>query len=118
MRVYTRGLAVFMIAFLLPAAASADDLDVGWSAANTVSVSHMQAYWIVLRDRGKAFAEKGDWDHAIADFNEAIRLNPKDAEAFSGRAAAYEAKGDLVRAAADRDSALHLKQYIPIQVPH
>jgi tetratricopeptide (TPR) repeat protein len=60
------------------------------------------AYAAAFRNRGAAFAEKGDQDHAIADFNQAIRLNPEDADAFSGRAAAYEAKGDLVRAAAMR----------------
>jgi tetratricopeptide (TPR) repeat protein len=76
------------------------------------------AYAAVFRDSGTAYAEKGDQDHAIADFNEAIRLNPEDAAAFSGRGAAYEAKGDLVRAAADRDTALHLEQRIPNPFPH
>ena len=76
------------------------------------------AYAAALRNRGTALAEKGDRDRAIAYFNEAIRLNPEDAKAFSGRAAAYEAKGDLVRAAADRDSALHLEQRIPNPLPH
>jgi tetratricopeptide (TPR) repeat protein len=75
------------------------------------------AYAIGFRNRGMAFAQKGDQDHAIADFNEAIRLNSEDAAAFSGRAAAYQAKGDLVRAAADRDAARHLEQRIPNPVP-
>jgi tetratricopeptide (TPR) repeat protein len=75
------------------------------------------AYAIGFRNRGIAFAQKGDQDHAIADFNEAIRLNSEDAAAFSGRAAAYQAKGDLVRAAADRDAARHLEQRIPNPVP-
>ena len=33
----------------------------------------------VFLNRGKALSNKGDLDRAIADFNEAIRLNPNDA---------------------------------------
>jgi tetratricopeptide (TPR) repeat protein len=40
-------------------------------------------------------------DPAIADYDEAIRLNPKNAAAYTGRRAAYAAKGDLDRAIAD-----------------
>ena len=40
-------------------------------------------------------------DKAMADFNEAIRLNPNDAEAYYIRGVAYEDKGELDKAIAD-----------------
>ena len=45
--------------------------------------------------------EKGDHDRAIADFGEALRLDPDDARAYANRGAIYEKKGDLERARAD-----------------
>jgi Tfp pilus assembly protein PilF len=51
---------------------------------------------------------KGDWDRAIADFNEALRLGSKDPGAYAGRAAAYIRKGDVDRALPDLDEGLRL----------
>ncbi len=48
---------------------------------------------------------KGDFDKAIADFSEAIRLDPKDADAYFNRGRAYEKKGETERARADFDQA-------------
>jgi len=56
---------------------------------------------IAFTNRGRAYEKKGDHDRAIADYSEAIRLNPKDAMAFNNRGVAYKAKGDLDRATAD-----------------
>jgi tetratricopeptide (TPR) repeat protein len=58
--------------------------------------------------RGEAHYAKGDYDGAIADFSEAIRLDPKFAIAFSGRGLAYSAKGDHDRAIADFNEAIRL----------
>jgi tetratricopeptide (TPR) repeat protein len=44
-------------------------------------------------DLGRALAERGDYDKAIADFNEAIRLDPTLVIAYEGLAQAYEATG-------------------------
>ncbi len=49
-------------------------------------------------------ANKGDYDRAIADFTEAIRLDPKLGSAFSNRGLAYEKKGGFDRAIADFQS--------------
>ena len=38
-----------------------------------------------LRARGNAYGRKGDHDRAIADYNEAIRLDPKYALSFCNR---------------------------------
>jgi tetratricopeptide (TPR) repeat protein len=201
MRLYTRAVAIFVIALLLPAAASADDLGVCESESMTVPVSaklgactrlidsgsyagrdlapimlgrgnayyERQDYPRAIADfdeaaqidptfvpaffnRGLAYEGKGDLDRAVADYGEVIRLDPinahafnnrgniyfirknydsaiadfsesiriysGDADSFSARAAAYEAKGDRVRATADRNSKLDLERSIPNPIPH
>ena len=40
-------------------------------------------------DRGIAYENKGEYDKAIADYTEAIRLDPKDAKAYCSRGWAY-----------------------------
>jgi lipoprotein NlpI len=62
----------------------------------------------VLRVRGIAYYAKGELDHAIADLDEAIRLNPKDKDALANRANTYRAKGNLDRAIADYDQLVQL----------
>ncbi len=59
-------------------------------------------------NRGAAYAFKGDFDRAIANFTEAIRLDPKDVFAFHNRGIAYAAKGDFDRAIADDSEAVRL----------
>jgi len=43
----------------------------------------------------------GDFDKAIADFNEAIRLDPNNAQAYQNRGVAYEKKGEKAKAEED-----------------
>ena len=50
-----------------------------------------------FRNRGDAYTNKGDHDRALADYNEAIRLDPKSALALSDRGVAYANKGDYNR---------------------
>ena len=59
-------------------------------------------------DRGYAWADKGDPDRAIADYDAAIRLDPKYALAYNHRGEAYIDKGDYARAIADLDEAIRL----------
>ena len=51
---------------------------------------------------------KRDNDRAIADYNEAIRLDPKSALAFRDRGVAYSYKRDNDRAIANYNEAIRL----------
>jgi tetratricopeptide (TPR) repeat protein len=59
--------------------------------------------------RGLAYNRKGENDRAIADYTEALRLDPKYAMAYDNRALAYRSKGDTDRAIANYDKAIQLK---------
>ena len=63
---------------------------------------------IAYYSRGLAYYDKGDDDRAIAEYNEAIRLDPKFAYAYSNRGLAYDHKGDLDRAGPDYNEAIRL----------
>jgi len=50
----------------------------------------------------------GDYENAIADFSEAIRLDPTNRDLYHLRGNAWQAKGDMDRARADRSEAMRL----------
>ena len=58
--------------------------------------------------RGLSHSSNGDYDAAIADFTEAIRLQPNDHSNYSTRGNAYVNKGDYDRAIADYTQAIRL----------
>lgn len=59
--------------------------------------------------RGKVFDQKGEHNLAIADYSEAIGLNPDEAAFYCTRGIAYRQKGDHGLAIADYDQAIKLK---------
>lgn len=59
--------------------------------------------------RGIGYRLKGEYDRAIQDYNQAIRINAKFATAYNNRAIAYDTKGDYERAIADYEQAIKLK---------
>lgn len=67
-------------------------------------------YW----DRGRARYEGGDVDGAIADFDRAIRLDPRFSAAYATRAAARRRKGDLDGALADCVRSVELNPEEPV----
>src|SRR5437016_5951869 len=59
----------------------------------------------VFNRRGIAYARKGELDKAIADFTDAIHLEPDYAAAFNSRGTIYYYKGDYDKAIADYSAA-------------
>lgn len=57
-------------------------------------------------NRGWSYSQKDDHDRAIADYDEAIRLDPNNALALVNRGWSYERKGEYDRAIADYDEAM------------
>jgi tetratricopeptide (TPR) repeat protein len=62
----------------------------------------------IYNNRGTAYSSKGDHDHAIQDFTEAIRLNPNYAYTYRNRGIDYHEKGDYDRAIRDYNEAIRL----------
>ena len=58
--------------------------------------------------RGAVWRAKGEFDKAIADYNEAIRLDPECTVAYALRGQAWGSKGDFAKAIADFDAAIRL----------
>ena len=59
--------------------------------------------------RGISFSFKGDFDSAISDYDQAIKLKPDDADVYKHRGDAYYDKGRHDQAIADYDQAIKLK---------
>jgi len=63
---------------------------------------------IAYSNRGHAYDSKGDKDRAIADYSNAIHLNPTDSNYYNNRGVAYRTKGDNDRAIDDYTKAIEL----------
>jgi tetratricopeptide (TPR) repeat protein len=59
-------------------------------------------------DRGMLFADRGDYELAIEDYTQAIKLDPNLAAAYINRGNAYGSKGDHDRAIADHNQAIRI----------
>ena len=58
--------------------------------------------------RGASFVRKGDYDRALTDLNEALRLDPKNASVHNAFGVYYNARGDHDRALAALNEAIRL----------
>jgi tetratricopeptide (TPR) repeat protein len=62
----------------------------------------------VLNQQGLAKQNLGDWDGAMADYNQAVRLDPNYSAAYDNRGNVKRQKGDLNGAMADINQAITL----------
>ena len=60
-------------------------------------------------NRGSAYLNKGDYDHAIEDFAKVIHLKPDYAPAYTKRGLVYCVKGNFDHAAADFTKMIEFK---------
>jgi len=61
-------------------------------------------------NRGVSYFHTEEYDKAIGDDTEAIRLNPSDADAYYNRGLAYKSQGKRRKAKADFARADHLNK--------
>ena len=59
-------------------------------------------------NRGIAYRRLGDLQHALRDYDQAIRLNPQAADAFNNRGNTYRALAELDKAISDYNEAIRL----------
>jgi tetratricopeptide (TPR) repeat protein len=59
-------------------------------------------------NRGSTLLDRQEYESAIADFTEAIRLDPNNAAAYNNRGVAYYYKGDIDKAIAGYEAALRI----------
>jgi tetratricopeptide (TPR) repeat protein len=67
-----------------------------------------------FKNRGNAHDDKGDYDRALEDYNEAVTINPLDADAFNSRGTTYAALARYERAILDFDEAIRLNPASPL----
>jgi tetratricopeptide (TPR) repeat protein len=96
-------LVAFVVVFL---SACSSQASVQPIIANT-TLNTAEAYLM----RGDSYSEIKDYDHAIADYNQAIRLKPDYAEAYNNRGYAYYWKNEGAKAIADYSRALELRPH-------
>jgi tetratricopeptide (TPR) repeat protein len=92
----------------------------GTTAPSRSAIEISPQYAVAFFRRGLAYQDKAQWDFdaylnegkyedlAIRDYDEAIRLNPKNAPAFNNRGNAHVSKRMYDRAIQDFDEALRL----------
>ena len=78
------------------------------NSGSTVSPKLAADPCLAYCDRGRSCLEKGDNDKAIAEYTEAIRLDPKRAKAYNDRGVAYRNAGEYDKAISDCNEAARL----------
>jgi tetratricopeptide (TPR) repeat protein len=73
-----------------------------------ITAQHGRSAAIAYNFRAVAWHDKYDLDRALADYSQAVRLDPNYANAFNNRGIAWQANGDLDRAIADHSEAIRL----------
>jgi tetratricopeptide (TPR) repeat protein len=124
MRIPTRAvISVIAITILLgfQRTAAADDRETCKTAAGDAAIEactkainskkylkQKRTLSLLYTNRGVEYERKQDYEHAIADYDQAIKVDPKNPLPFNNRGNAYSSMGDLDHAIADYDQAIKL----------
>ncbi|WP_257168508.1 caspase family protein [Bradyrhizobium sp. SRS-191] len=89
---------------------------VGWNKtgdyarviADTTEALRLQPAQAIYNLRGSAYYDKGEYEIAIADFNDALKSGPPSGTIFHNRGNAYRGSGDFAKAIADYGEAIRL----------
>jgi len=65
-------------------------------------------------NRAIVWRDKGEFDRALEDANEALRRDPKNGTVYANRGEIWRLKGDLDRALADQQEAIRLDSLSPL----
>ena len=87
---------------------SAEPQIAGCTALIKSNQQNPQILAIAYNNRGNAYTDKGEYELAIQDYDESIKLNPNYAKPFNNRGVAYQKKGDYDRAIKDFDAAINI----------
>ncbi|MDH6083955.1 tetratricopeptide repeat protein, partial [Umezakia ovalisporum] len=63
-------------------------------------------------NRGVVYGDQEEWDLAVADYTQAIKLNPNDAGAYHNRGVVYGKLGDINKAREDFQRAKQLYPWL------
>jgi Lipoprotein NlpI, contains TPR repeats len=69
---------------------------------------------VAYYNRGEAYQAKRDYDRAIYDFDQAIKINPNYEAAYYNRGLTYSSKRDFERAIADFGQVIRLEPKNPL----
>ena len=94
--------------FVMCAQASGEEAMAACNYAITSGIYRGVDLGRAYNNRGVEYAQRGDLDRAIADYGEAIRLEPTNVKALHNRGYAWSKKGEYERAVADFDAVLRL----------
>ncbi|NPU67603.1 tetratricopeptide repeat protein [Bradyrhizobium sp. 83012] len=89
---------------------------VGWNKkgdyarviSDATEALRLQPAQAIYNLRGSAYYDKGEYEIAIADFNDAIKNGPPSGTLFHNRGNAHRGAGDFAKAIADYDQAIKL----------
>ena len=74
---------------------------------------HYPEYGSLYADRGMVYLRQGNYDKAISDFNDALKLSPKSARALYGRGVAEARKNATQQSEADVAAARSIAPQLP-----
>ena len=91
-----------------------DQVIVSCSAVIARGLTDKEDLATAYKNRGNAYDDKGEYDRALEDYEQALAINPQDADVFNSRGTTYTALGRYERAIQDFDQAIKLNPASPM----